>query len=132
MSALPDFAASFRALERIAESEPEGITGEIAAGWRKSTTGWPGPDEALIERMPEWVAEILSPGSRAFDAGPKKEAYGMMGVGWLWLVDTDARRIEVHENVRGKMIPTATVEAGPVVPPPFGDVGVELTSLFWS
>jgi hypothetical protein len=28
-----------------------------------------------------------------------------MGVGWLWLVDTDAKQIEVLENVRGKMLP---------------------------
>lgn len=193
MSARPDFAVSFRALESLVESQPDGVTGEIArgvfamsprarprhsfslgelyrhlrnrfgdssqgtppdwiflvdpeirseaaysrlvpdvAGWRKSTTGWPAPDDALIELMPEWVAEVLSPGTRAFDEGPKKDAYGLMGVGWLWLVDTDAKRIEVLENVRGKMLPRASVESGALVAPPFGDVGVDLAKLFWA
>lgn len=188
MSSGPDFAAAFRALESLVESQPEGVTAEIARGvfelaprarvrdsfslgqlyshlgngfeqsspdwifllkpeirseaaysrlvpdvaaWRKSTTGWPAPDDPLIELMPEWVAEVLSPGTRAFDSGPKKDAYGLMGVGWLWLVDTDAKRIEVLENVRGKMLPRVTVDSGTLAAPPFGDVGVELAKLFW-
>ena len=47
--------------------EPE-IRSELAfsrlipdlAGWRRSTGGWPGPDEALIELVPDWVAEVDS------------------------------------------------------------------------
>src|SRR5712692_4707894 len=57
------------------------------AGWRRNTSGWPKPEVNPIERPPDWVAEILSPSTAAFDRGPKKDAYGLMGIGWLWLVD---------------------------------------------
>ena len=81
------------------------------AGWRNSTRGWPGLDETPIGIPPDWVAEILSPGTEAFDRGPKKDAYGLMGVGWLWLVDPAERLVETFANVSGRMV------AGPV----FGD-----------
>lgn len=101
------------------------------AGWRRSSTGWPGADEALIELAPDWAAEILSPSTAADDRGAKRGAYGLMGVGWLWIVDPLKRTIEVHENVRGKMIarssfgPDISLEAEP-----FLGAAVKVETLF--
>jgi Uma2 family endonuclease len=101
------------------------------AGWKNSTTGWPDPDVNPVERMPEWVAEILSPGTEDFDRTDKRGAYGFMGVAWLWLVDADAKRIEVFENVRGAMKPTLILDADAALSaPPFGDLGIPLASIF--
>ena len=36
---------------------------------------------------PDWVAEVLSPSTRANDLGPKRDAYLAAGVRELWLVD---------------------------------------------
>jgi Protein of unknown function (DUF820). len=79
------------------------------AGWRRSTGGWPNPEENPISLPAEWVCEILSPHTEDFDRGPKKGAYGWMGVGWRWLVDVERRRIETFSNQRGRML------AGPIL-----------------
>src|SRR6266511_5485407 len=52
------------------------------AGWRRSAGGWPDTEVNPVELPPEWAAEVLSPSTVAFDRGPKKDAYGLMGVGW--------------------------------------------------
>lgn len=82
------------------------------AGWRKSTSGWPDPDTTPISLLPEWVAEVLSGSTETYDRGPKKDAYGQMGVGGLWLVDAAQRRIETFSNVRGKMTVGAVFDSG--------------------
>jgi hypothetical protein len=73
----------------------------------------------------------VSPATEPFDRGPKKDAYGLMGVGWLWLLDPDKRTVETFSNVRSKMI------AGPAFAasdhfsaPPFESLRLPLDSLF--
>lgn len=101
------------------------------AAWRRATGGWPDPKVNPIEKPPEWAAEILSPGTVAFDRGPKKQAYGLMGVGWLWLVDVERKTIEVFSNERGRMIAGPMLEAGqPLAAPPFGDFSRAVEDLF--
>lgn len=101
------------------------------AAWRRSTSGWPEPDENPVGRTPEWVAEILSPSTESDDRGRKSETYGLMGVAWLWLLDLDARRIEVLANERGRMLPHARFgPSGTVAAPPFEGVEVPLAVLF--
>lgn len=74
------------------------------AGWRRSGAGWPDMSTTPVILMPDWVAEVLSPGTEATDRGVKTEAYGTMGVGALWLVDCERQRIETFSNVRGRMV----------------------------
>lgn len=100
------------------------------AAWRRSTSGWPQPDEALIELMPEWGLEILSPATVKNDRGAKLEAYGMMGIGWAWLADPDARTIETFVNVRGSMRPDCRSESGALLAAPFDSVSVRLDDVF--
>ncbi len=118
--------------------EPE-IRSELAfsrlipdiAGWRHSTGGWPGPDEALIELVPDWVAEVVSPSTEESDRGRKREAYGLMGVPWYWIVDPEKRTVDVFTNVRGRMVPDRSL--GPddlLAAPPFSAFGVAVSSLF--
>lgn len=100
------------------------------AGWRRSTSGWPGRDESLITLMPDWIAEVLSPSTASFDRNEKVPAYGAMGVGWLWLVDPDGKSIETFENVRGQMVARDVVTAGTVTSQPFPSAEMLLASLF--
>ncbi len=81
------------------------------AGWRRSAGGCPNPDDNPIPLAPEWVAEILSTHTEGFDRGPKKDAYGSMGVGWMWLVDVERRAIETFSNHRGRMVAGPTLSA---------------------
>ena len=101
------------------------------AGWRRSAGGWPPPEVNPIEVSPEWAVEVLSPSTVAFDRGPKKDAYGLMGVGWLWLVDVDRKAIETFSNERGRMLPGPILDAGQsLVAPPFGDLSARVEELF--
>jgi Uma2 family endonuclease len=101
------------------------------AGWRRSTTGWPDPDAALVELMPEWVAEVLSPGSEQTDRGAKLDLYGVLGVGFVWLLDPVARTVEVCANDRGRMLretvfaPHERLDACP-----FEGLDIETSTLF--
>lgn len=100
------------------------------AGWRKSTTGWPDLDATPITKMPEWVAEFLSPSTEADDRERKPPAYGLMGVVWLWLVDLDALVIETFTNVRGEMVPAGAFRGPePVAMPPFETVPIRIATL---
>ena len=74
------------------------------AGWRRATAGWPDMAVTPVTLMPDWVAEVLSPGTETTDRGVKTEAYGAMGVGWLWLVDCDRQYVETFTNLRGRMV----------------------------
>lgn len=66
------------------------------------------------------MAEVLSPATEPFDRGPKREAYGLMGVAWLWILDPDTRTVETFSNVRGRMTPGPVFASGDeVLAPPF-------------
>jgi Uma2 family endonuclease len=101
------------------------------AGWRRSSSGWPDLDTTPIALIPDWVAEVLSPTTEGSDRTEKAAAYGAMGVGWLWLLDTDRRTIETFANVRGRMTPGPVFVAGqPVTGDPFGPIPVPVDSIF--
>jgi Uma2 family endonuclease len=101
------------------------------AGWRRSAGGWPDIEANPIDQPPEWAAEVLSAGTAAFDRGPKKDAYGLMGVGWLWLLDVNQKTIETFSNERGRMLPGPKLEARQAIAAqPFGDLSAQVKDLF--
>lgn len=64
------------------------------AGWRR--TRMPDyPDVNYFELAPDWVCEVLSPGTRQFDVVEKRAVYARAGVSDLWLVDPSAKTLEV-------------------------------------
>lgn len=70
------------------------------AGWRRETLPVL-PDDAAITVPPDWVCEVLSPSTEAYDRGPKMETYGRHGVEHAWLVDPDEHVLEVFRNDAG-------------------------------
>ena len=73
------------------------------AGWRRERMG-EYPDAPAIELAPDWVCELLSPGTRRFDLTEKRALYGAQGVGHLWLVDprgADARGLRAPRRRLG-------------------------------
>jgi len=101
------------------------------AGWRRSTSGWPDPEVNPLLLPPEWAAEVLSPGTKEFDRGPKKDAYGLMGVGWLWLLDVEKHTVETFANVRGKMVAGPSLAVGRTISaPPFPVFSSRVEELF--
>ena len=57
------------------------------------------PDDHRFEIVPDWVCEILSPGSGTYDREIKMPAYAGYGVRWLlWLIEPTFQLLQVYEN----------------------------------
>lgn len=63
------------------------------AGWRLERMP-ESPDTAFVTLAPDWVCEILSPSTRRFDLGDKRDIYAREGVPYMWLLDPDSRSLE--------------------------------------
>lgn len=53
--------------------------------------------ELNVQGAPDLVIEVLSPSNAAFDRDTKLQVYARAGVGELWYVDPETRRVEVLE-----------------------------------
>jgi Uma2 family endonuclease len=70
------------------------------AGWRRERM--PALPEGPLTVVPDWVCEILSPSTRAYDVRIKRAFYARAGVRWLWYVDLDARTVAVSRLEDGR------------------------------
>jgi Uma2 family endonuclease len=53
--------------------------------------------ETLIDGAPDWVAEVISPGTRKTDEGQKVIDYARAGIPEYWLVDPKKQTIRIYE-----------------------------------
>jgi Uma2 family endonuclease len=79
--------------------EPELHLGEDVlvpdlAGWRRERMPRP-PRTAAFTLAPDWVCEVLSPSTVALDRAVKLPVYAREGVRHVWLIDPEARTLEV-------------------------------------
>lgn len=73
------------------------------AGWRRSRL--PAiPPTAFFTLAPDWVCEVLSPSTASFDRVKKMRVFAAEGVGHAWLVDPDARTLEVYRLAEGRWV----------------------------
>jgi Uma2 family endonuclease len=61
-----------------------------------------------MEGAPDLVVETLSPGTARFDKGSKRKIYARTGVQELWLVDPEAKTIQVYLLPKDVENPVAT------------------------
>jgi Uma2 family endonuclease len=73
------------------------------AGWRRERLPV-FPDAAYFTLAPDWVCEVLSPGTARLDRVTKMPIYAGEGVAWLWLVDPDPRTLEVYVLREGRWL----------------------------
>ncbi len=81
------------------------------AGWRRERMPVY-PDTAATDLAPDWVCEILSPGTRRFDLTEKRELYRLNAVPHLWLLDPEARTLETFTLTGGSWTLTAAFQDG--------------------
>ena len=100
------------------------------AGWRRERLPTL-PESPFFELPPDWVCEVLSPGTRQVDLTDKRDIYGAQAVGHLWLIDPLARTLEAFALREGAwgLIAALTTDATVRVPP-FDAIGFPLSALW--
>ena len=101
------------------------------AGWRKA--GMPALDltEAAYTTPPDWVCEVVSPGTAGKDRVRKLPKYAQAGVKHAWLVDPVQRTLEVFENQGGTWLMIQAFQGPAAVEArPFEAVPLELAELW--
>ncbi|HMR07342.1 MAG TPA: Uma2 family endonuclease [Polyangiaceae bacterium] len=64
------------------------------AGWRRERMPVV-PNVPYFTLPPDWLCEVLSPSTEAFDRADKLRVYAGAGVSWVWLVNPLLRTLEV-------------------------------------
>jgi len=101
------------------------------AGWGRERL--PGlPETAWFDLAPDWVCEILSPSTARTDRAVKLPIYAREGVGYVWLVDPDARTLEVYGRQPDGhwLLLSILKESERVCQPPFESVEFTLDKLW--
>jgi len=100
------------------------------AGWRRERLPVY-PDAARLELAPDWVCEILSPSTERIDRGLKLRIYARERVSHLWLLNPDARTLEVYRLQDGDWLVVA-VHTGetPIRVEPFEAIELDLATLW--
>ena len=100
------------------------------AGWRRERMPM-FPDTAWFDVAPDWVCEVLSPGTARTDRVIKMPIYAERGVEWLWLVDPDQQTLEVYQRHDGHWLMLhAWQQADEVAAPPFAEHRFTLNDLW--
>lgn len=100
------------------------------AGWRRQRM--PAlPETAYFELPPDWVCEVLSPARARIDRVDKLGIYAAQGVAHAWLIDPDARTLEVFTLVEGRWrLDAALKDSDEVCAPPFDAIRFSLAALW--
>jgi len=99
-------------------------------GWRRETLPEfpPGP---AVEIRPDWVCEIVSPRTAKIDRVRKMPAYARYGVPHFWIIDPEARTLEVFVLGGSRYGLTETHEGDDVVRvEPFQEIELSLADLW--
>ena len=100
------------------------------AGWRRERMP-DYPETAYATLAPDWVCEVLSPGTRRLDLHEKRPVYAREGVPHLWLVDPADRTLEAFELHDGQWLLIASAKDDePVNIRPFDAITFSLGDLW--
>ena len=92
-----------------------------------------GPSDAPAhyDLSPDWVCEILSPGTEAIDRGKKMRIYRREAISHAWLINPVTRTLEVYRLETGRWVLLDTYENDALVrAAPFEALELPL-SLLW-
>lgn len=99
------------------------------AGWRRARL--PEPDVRPIEVVPDWICEVLSPTSAAYDRVTKRRLYGATGVAFYWIVDPEARTLEAYRLEGERWVEVGSYDEHDVARiPPFEAIEIPIARLF--
>ncbi len=88
------------------------------------------PETADFPLVPDWVCEVLSPSTSRLDRDQKLAICAREGVAYAWLIDPDARTLEVLRLESGHWVILATHAGAEMVRgEPFAEIEFGLSSL---
>jgi len=100
------------------------------AGWKRETLPQI-PDAPAIEVAPDWICEVLSPGTEALDRVKKMGRYALHGVGHVWLVNPREKTLEVFQRQGSMLVGVSTFSGDEKVrAPPFDAMELDLAALW--
>lgn len=102
------------------------------AGWRRAR--FERPDGVGHVVPPDWACEVLSPGARNIrrDRLVKADVYYRAGVAWYWIVDPNARTVEVFRHHAEGYVLDHTAGGDTVARiPPFTEAELDLAA-WWA
>jgi Uma2 family endonuclease len=110
-------------------AEPDILVPDLA-GWRRTTLPEL-PNAAFLTVPPDWACEVLSPRTHRTDRVVKMPVYRRERVGHVWLVDPDAKTLEVYrlDGDTYRLLDTFGDEAR-VRAEPFDAIELELGALW--
>lgn len=112
------------------EADPDIVVPDLA-GWRRARMPRVPMQEAFIRLAPDWLCEVLSPSTQAFDRGDKMDVYARERVGHAWLVDPLAKLLEVWRLEGDKWLRLGTWRGeARVRAEPFDAVELDLAALW--
>ncbi len=89
------------------------------------------PETAWFGIAPDWVCEVLSPGTRRIDLYEKRPIYAREDVPYLWLVDPLERGLEAFELRDSQWVLIASLKDDDAVSvPPFEAISFSLADLW--
>jgi Uma2 family endonuclease len=101
------------------------------AGWKRERLSSP-PDEPYFSVVPDWVCEILSPGSVKIDRVVKQQLYLNWSVNHYWIIDPILKSVEVLERSGAHwVIKGIYSENNKMRAVPFDSIEIDLSSLWW-
>ncbi len=110
--------------------EPDIVVPDLA-GWRRERMPRLPMESAFISLAPDWLCEVVSPGTQAFDRKEKMDLYARERVRHAWLVDPLAKLLEVWRLEGDKWLRIATWTGDALVrAEPFEAIELELGALW--
>ena len=100
------------------------------AGWRRERMPEM-PDVPFFELAPDWICEVLSPSTAAFDRAEKMPIYAAHGVRHAWLIDPELQTLEVFALEGRRWLMLAVFRSDEVARiPPFDAIEFPLARLW--
>jgi Uma2 family endonuclease len=101
------------------------------AGWKKERLLKP-PEENYTTTPPDWICEVLSPGTVRIDRNRKMPVYAKSGIQHAWLIDPIERTLEVYRLEAGRWVLFSVhSENDRVRAEPFQEIEIDLEYLWW-
>jgi Uma2 family endonuclease len=106
MAELAKRRATYADLEAVPPHLGNDVIVPDLAGWRRDRMPTL-PETAYFQTPHDWICDILSDATEAYDRKAKRDIYANAGVDYLWLLDPRGRLLEVFQLTAGRWLLTA-------------------------